>query len=465
MFFSTLAVYAFVAGTAKGRVASGQSNERNAPWAGQTRFEPSWTNWALTYAAMGCGVLVKGPVAVVLPTAVVGLFLLVMRARPSELPAGDATLGGWRVVLRRSFDWLWRVFSPLHVLRTIWSMRPLTAVAMVLAVAGPWFVWVGLRTDGEFLVEFFGVHNFGRFLGPMENHRGPIFYYLLAIAVWVFSLVSAGRPEPGCASQPGGRKRSVAAWLCAGSGLAGRVGRVLFAGRHQAAQLRGAGLSGLALFTGAFVDRWQRVPAAVPRIWLPMIWGTVTLVGIGMLVALPIVGRLYLHGDWVLALVGLIPLAAAVVGFARSRQCGAAGGPDAGDARRHVHRGSAGLCAAHVDRYQDSPWVADGIAMHTPSGEQAAIGSFNYFRPSFVFYTGRPVAEFESTDDVQSFFASHPGTAFIVTTEDAYRTLAPTLPTDVTVLDRHPRFLRPGDALLLGRGTHGRHCHQIVRSD
>ena len=44
VFFSTLAVYAFVAGTAKARVASGQSNERNAPWAGQTQFELSWTN-------------------------------------------------------------------------------------------------------------------------------------------------------------------------------------------------------------------------------------------------------------------------------------------------------------------------------------------------------------------------------------------------------------------------------------
>ena len=171
-----------------------------------------------------------------------------------------------------------------------------------------------------------------------------------------------------------------------------------------------------------------------------------------MLVALPIVGRLYLHGDWVLALVGLIPLAAAVVGFARSRQAPARPtGLTLATLGVTFIVAVLGFGAAHVDRYQDSPWVAGGIATHTPSGEQAAIGSFNYFRPSFVFYTGQSVAEFDSTDDVQSFFAAHPGTAFIVTTEDAYRTLAPTLPADVTVLDRHPRFLRPGDALLLGR--------------
>ena len=90
--FSTLAVYAFVAVTAKARIQSGGANERNAPWAGQTRFEPSWLGWALVYAAMALAVLTKGPVGVVLPTAVIGLFLLVMRAEPRRAgsPTGPA---------------------------------------------------------------------------------------------------------------------------------------------------------------------------------------------------------------------------------------------------------------------------------------------------------------------------------------------------------------------------------------
>ena len=41
-------------------------------------------------------------------------------------------------------------------------MRPVTAVVVILAVAAPWYVWVGIRTDGEFLRGFFWQHNVAR---------------------------------------------------------------------------------------------------------------------------------------------------------------------------------------------------------------------------------------------------------------------------------------------------------------
>ena len=65
-------------------------------------------------------------------------------------------------------------------------MRPLTAIAAVLVVAGPWFAAVAWRTGGAFLYEFFGVQNFGRFVGAMDNHSGAIWYYLPAILVGFF---------------------------------------------------------------------------------------------------------------------------------------------------------------------------------------------------------------------------------------------------------------------------------------
>jgi 4-amino-4-deoxy-L-arabinose transferase-like glycosyltransferase len=244
VFFSTLAVLLFVSGTAKARVAGGTPNERNAPWAGQTTFEPSWTTWILVYAAMGLGVLTKGPIGVVLPTAVIGLFLLVVRAQSARESAvhPPAEPGAkWRKRAASAWRWMGSVFSPLHVLRTIWSMRPLTALAAVLAVAGPWYAWVGARTDGQWLAGFFGVHNFGRFLNAMENHRGPIFYYAIAIAVGFFPwCVFFG---PGMTATTIRSSPSLASRLRAGRGLARRVGRLLYAGGHQAAQLRRAGLS------------------------------------------------------------------------------------------------------------------------------------------------------------------------------------------------------------------------------
>src|SRR5262245_5022974 len=63
--FSALAMLAFVRATAVKETSSSRYT-----WRGKTTFAPSWLAWGVIYAAMGIGVLTKGPVAVVLPTAV-----------------------------------------------------------------------------------------------------------------------------------------------------------------------------------------------------------------------------------------------------------------------------------------------------------------------------------------------------------------------------------------------------------
>ncbi len=185
-----------------------------------------------------------------------------------------------------------------------------------------------------------------------------------------------------------------------------------------------------------------------------MIWGTVALVGAAMLVALPILAHRYLHDDRLLAGAAVIPLAAAAAGMFYSHR-GQTRAALATLATLGVVLVVAllGFGAARVDRYQDSPWIAQSIAAGTPSGQRAAIGSFRCFRPSYVFYTGRPIGEFESGEEVESFFASHAGAAFVITTDEAYAKIAAQLPRDVGVLESHPRFLRPGRALVLGRSS------------
>ena len=107
------------------------------------------------YAAMGLGVLAKGPVGLMLPTAVIGMFLLIMRlpAAGHEPRPGPSAKGSCRVVA---------AFDPLHFLTTCWTMRPLTAIFAAAAVALPWYWAVGLATDGEFLRGFFLEHNLNR---------------------------------------------------------------------------------------------------------------------------------------------------------------------------------------------------------------------------------------------------------------------------------------------------------------
>lgn len=448
VFYSALAVWLFARATGTARIASGVANERNAPWVGQTVFEPSWLGWAAIYAVMGCGVLTKGPIGVVLPTATIGLFLMIMRAPKVEYGADTS----WRGAIKNSARWLWNLCSPRLFVSTVWSMRPLTAVAMVLLVAGPWYALVGYRTDGEFLAGFFGVHNFGRFLNAMENHRGPIVYYLVAIAIGFFpwsvffapAFVSMQKDLSAASPWRAG-------YVMVGSWLAVWVGFFSIAGTKLPSYVAPA-YPALALFMGAFVDRWLREPAVLTKAASRLAWGTVALAGVGMLVALPIVAHIFMNDDWTLALVGLIPLAAAVVGLVYCER---------GQARNAAWTMSAlgvvlavvmfGYGAARVDRYQISPPLAQAIADATPSGEQPAIGSFHFFRPSFVFYTEHPVAELHGPEEVTAFFVAHPDSAFLITTDERIERLDGALPPGIVVLDKRPRFLQKGNVLLLGR--------------
>ena len=98
--------------------------------------------------SLGLAVLAKGPVGLVLPMAVSVLF---------SLWAGK--------------------------LRLMWTWGCVLGALLFVLVALPWYVWVGIDTKTDFLQGFFMTHNVGRYLRPMENHGGPIYYYLIVMAV------------------------------------------------------------------------------------------------------------------------------------------------------------------------------------------------------------------------------------------------------------------------------------------
>ncbi len=174
-------------------------------WLGHRHPTAFW--WVGLGAATGMGMLAKGPVGLVLPTAVAFLFLV-----------WD---GRARLLLDRRLGW---------------------AMLAWCLVALPWYVWVGVDTKGEFLRRFFLDHNAGRFGGAMEGHTGSPLYYpmvlFVGMAPWSMFLVaglwcaawSAARkpltpdpspprgeggiqpqPSPSPSSQLGG---TMAAWRC-----------------------------------------------------------------------------------------------------------------------------------------------------------------------------------------------------------------------------------------------------------
>lgn len=114
-------------------------------------------SWKWMFIGAGCGFLAKGPVAVALPALVAVLYLLVTQ----------------------QFN-----FSVLRRLKLFQGLL------IFLLVAIPWYVAVGLETNGEWLKGFFLQHNIGRFTSTMEGHRGYFIVppLILLVAVFPFSL-------------------------------------------------------------------------------------------------------------------------------------------------------------------------------------------------------------------------------------------------------------------------------------
>jgi len=121
------------------------------------------------FAWMGLGFLTKGPVAVLLPFLVSGLFYL--------------SYARWR-------EWLSAVFY--------WP-----GLLLFLAIVLPWHVAVYLDTGWAFFEGFYLKHNVQRYSGAMEGHGGGVFYYVLVAPLVVMPF---------------------AAWLIA---LLGKLGRVM----------------------------------------------------------------------------------------------------------------------------------------------------------------------------------------------------------------------------------------------
>jgi 4-amino-4-deoxy-L-arabinose transferase-like glycosyltransferase len=442
-FFCTLAMLALVRGT---------HNKTDANW--QPALPADWKTYALSYVAMGIAVLVKGPVGVVLPMAVWGMFLLTEQRR-RESNAETQSSAWYRTIVR------W--FAPLYFLRTVWKMRPITAAVIVLAVAAPWYVWVGSRTNGVFLQEFFFKHNLGRATAAMDSHSGPPYYYLLAICIGTFPWCMLLAPAIGnliVAIRAADPARSaftlLACWVCVWVGSFSLVSTKLPSYIIPA-------YPAIALCFGALVDRWlSSVNSAACRKWLRNAWAATAVVGIGILVALPLVLRTYLPNEWTPTLIALVPLLGAIVGFSfwfQSRLNWSLATLSATGVLFAV--GLLGFAVLPIDGYQNSPRVVALVRSQANGTPQLA--SHNYLPPSMVYYHRQVIEKLGPAEEISAFFARHPEDAFLVTTSSGYERIAKKLPDGIAVVARDRRFLRNGDVLLLGR-TSGEHVSQRKRA-
>ncbi|MBC8117902.1 MAG: glycosyltransferase family 39 protein [Candidatus Saccharimonas sp.] len=401
------------------------------------------------YAAMGLAILAKGPIGVLLPCMIIGLLLLVTLRR-NDLTSGTLSppSGPW---WRRSLVTLVQVMRPSRILEASWRMRIVLGAAVVLAIALPWYVAVGLKTDGAWLRGFLGDHNVGRFLGAKENHSGPIFYYVIALFMGCFPwsvflplAVWQLRTRLVKGDSWGDSDRFVACWA--------GVWFVFFS--FASTKLPNYVLPmypALALISARYLHDWQLAPAGQGSVSFRHCCRILAVLGVLMMVGIPIAMSILLPGEEWLLLIGAIPLMGAALAFVASQR-------EQRPRAIRILSASAialavlmlGIAPTRVGLHQDSPKLAEA-ARQAAGTSDIELATIDYFSPNLVFYAGHPVQLLVQPDDVARFFAEHPR-GFVVTRSDKLKRLTKPMPQIVEVA-RHRRFLRNHDLVLLGRPT------------
>lgn len=182
-----------------------------------------WWRWFLLgYSAIAVGVLLKGPIAALLPFAAAGMWLL-LRSRHDGAPG------------RELFTLVW-------------------GLPLVLAIGMPWFLWANAQTDNRVWHEFVWYHNVERGLhGTLVSH--PWWFYGPRLAIdlvpWSVLIPLAAWFQARC--RPADREASFAlTWF-----LTIVVFLSLMSFKRGDYLL--PAYPGLALWLGCLIDRWINV--------------------------------------------------------------------------------------------------------------------------------------------------------------------------------------------------------------
>jgi 4-amino-4-deoxy-L-arabinose transferase-like glycosyltransferase len=199
---------------------------------------------------VAAGVLLKGPIGLVLPAAIVAGWLLVEGRWPAFWE-----LASWRDLVRAT--------------GAVWG---LTLVALVCV---PVFLWAEHASEGRFLHEFFWHHNVERGLGGARLRSHPWWLYgpYLGLYLLPYSplLLAAAWPRLW---RHDALARLGLAWLVA-------VLLVLSAAHFKRADYLAPAYPGTALFLGCVVERlaWRRLLPVVAGLAALMLAGWVVWIG------------------------------------------------------------------------------------------------------------------------------------------------------------------------------------------
>jgi 4-amino-4-deoxy-L-arabinose transferase-like glycosyltransferase len=454
IFFMTAGLTIFVAANREAFRCSGQ----------RAVVFPQTLGWSLLFfLALALAVLAKGLAGFVVPMAVIGLFLLLERLPRCQTPG--KTVGLLQGLFRLP---LIRIWHPGHFWRTFVSMRPLLGVLVVLLVAGPWYVWVGMRTDGEFLRRFFLDEHLGRATRSFENHSGGWWFYPVAIMIGFFPWSILTLPvglELNRDRQEGLPRGTVF--------LLGWVAVIVALFSLVATKLPSyvtPTYPAIAVLVGVAVDRFARGVPKGNAVWFRWAFVALGLVAVPIAAGLAYAANRYVGGRWELGLLAVPLLFGGVLGWQLSRR---------------NPRDAAILLGGTAVVFMTLLWGWGTVVVDSTRGANQVwrrvrelpagtpVATYRCLESSWVVYGGHPLYELSPEGDSAAVsldrkhhwmplprmspeaFAIRNANAVIVTTEEHLPELLDRLPKGYEIAATETYFLRDKRLVLLQRSDHG----------
>ncbi|NDC62635.1 MAG: phospholipid carrier-dependent glycosyltransferase [Planctomycetia bacterium] len=401
---------------------------------------------ALVGGLTGLAVLCKGPIGFVGPLAVLvpWAWLVAVGRLSRSSSAGAAPVPPARI-------------AALALLDTAGRLRLGVMTAAMLAVAGPWYLAVSLRTGGAWPAGFFLVHNVGRFVAPMEKHGGSLLFHPLGMLVgfypWSCFLPLAvavaawrvwKRAEPPAATATSLLLLGwLGVWIGGFSAAATKLPNYVLPAYPAAALLVAA--MGVA---AARQPHWRH-----PRWMAAGLW-SLAAGGLAAAATVLVAGSYGLAGAEPAALVGAVP----ILGAASILWCGRR------DALRAVTAMTitglaftalaVGPAARRIAMANTLPALV-GQA-HAHAGGRARLGTYTQNTPNIVFYSRGTVGEWTAGHSAEAIgFLGSGADAVLVVPEPRFADLSGGLPEGVGIVGRTRPLFAKHDFLLVGTQHRG----------
>lgn len=447
-FFVLLAIYLWSID------AAGQSSGPASP---PKPIAIRWRTWIGVYAAMGCAVLSKGPIGLAFPvTILASVHILDPWLNSMSTNRGIPT----REFLRTA----WQLLNPISIVRELWKMRPITGASVVLMVAGPWFMAMQWKTGNEFLGEFLGVHHFQRFSQPMDNHSGPIYYYVVACLLGLYPWSAFAIPTVIQWFQIKTRNGSSRGWLLVSMWIAVYLTVFSVASTKLPNYVMPA-YPAFAIVIGSYIASWSSRPSIWESRWEVLGWSLMALIGLlvmtGPLVLTsgsqpPLAVNSWQIDDatwrtlrWV-SLLGMPLLIGGVAGLVLCRWQWRPGlAPCFACTAVAMLVLFWQLLVPMADRHQTPQDIASALS-GTPRAQNGppSIAVLGYFRPSMVFYANNAVDFFSDVPALVERLNRTPQPV-IVLNEKSLEPLREHLPDGYRITQSYAEFPKRGTVLVL----------------